>query len=67
MLVYQPLDRGATEKHCLPGPSNSSIAGYKENGVNYFVHAYPYKRLFAAYALWENIRDKEADIVNAVL
>ncbi|KAH7707975.1 hypothetical protein AAVH_24790 [Aphelenchoides avenae] len=66
VLVYLPLEQGAKDKHCLPKPNASSIAGYNEKGVNYFVHSYPAERNLTVFALWENIRKLEAGIVKAV-
>ncbi|KAH7707973.1 hypothetical protein AAVH_24788 [Aphelenchoides avenae] len=67
VLVYLPLEKAATDKHCLRTPNVSSIVGYNEKGVNYFVHSYPAVRNHSVADLWENIRTKEADIVDAVL
>ncbi|KAH7707972.1 hypothetical protein AAVH_24787 [Aphelenchoides avenae] len=66
VLVYLPLEQGATNKHCLPQPNGSSIAGYNEKGVNYFVHSYSAERNIGLAVSWEKISKREADIVDAV-
>ncbi|KAH7662443.1 hypothetical protein AAVH_43596 [Aphelenchoides avenae] len=52
--------------HCPPNPTETSIQGINEGGVDYFVQFYTPERQNALNLVWQAIRGMEAHIVDAV-
>ncbi|KAH7722984.1 hypothetical protein AAVH_09456 [Aphelenchoides avenae] len=67
VLVSLLREKPRTDEYCHTIENNSSVHGYDEKGVNYFVKYYRTENDGCANRLWtQKIQEKATDIVDAV-